>query len=305
MKYTEFGNTGEKVSVIGTGTMRIARMTDDEAMTFVTTAIDSGINFFDHADIYGGGESERVFGRLFRKDPSLRAKMFLQSKCAIHDGMFDFSKDYILHAVDGILDRLNTDHIDSLLLHRPDALMEPEEVNEAFTELHNAGKVRYFGVSNMNAMQMKLLQNALDYELCADQLQMSLAHTPMFDAGFNVNMTDAPAVMRDGGTLEYCRLKGMTVQTWSPLQVGYFQGVFLNDERYPDLNAKLDELAEKYGTGKDTIAYAWLLRYPAKMQVITGTSSPERIRSAAAAADIRLTRKEWYDLYKSAGNRLP
>ena len=305
MKYTEFGNTGEKVSVIGTGTMRIARMTDEEAMTFVTTAIDNGINFFDHADIYGGGESERVFGRLFKKDPSLRSKMFLQSKCAIHDGMFDFSGEYILHAVDGILDRLNTDHIDSLLLHRPDALMEPEEVNEAFTELHKAGKVRYFGVSNMNAMQMSLLQNDLDFDLCADQLQMSLVHTPMFDAGFNVNMTDAPAVMRDGGTLEYCRLKGLTIQTWSPLQVGYFQGVFLNDERYPDLNAKLDEIAAKYGTGKDTIAYAWLLRYPAKMQVITGTSSPERIRSAAAAADIRLTRKEWYDLYKSAGNRLP
>ena len=305
MRYIDFSKEKDQVSVIGIGTMRIAGLDDAQADEFVRTALDAGINFFDHADIYGGGKSEEVFGRLLARDPSLRDKMFLQSKCGIRQGMFDFSKEYILKAADGILKRLNTDHIDSLLLHRPDALMEPEEVNEAFNELKKAGKVRHFGVSNMNPMQMNLLKTAVEEELCADQVQFSIAHTPLIDAGLNINMSDNPAVMRDGGTLEYCRMNDMAVQTWSPLQVGYFTGTFLGNEKFGELNELLQKLADAYGVGKDTIAYAWLLRYPAKMQVVTGTSKPERIKNAAAAADIRLTRQEWYDLYRAAGNRLP
>ena len=305
MRYIDFSRDKEQVSVIGVGAMRIAGLSEAEAETFVKTALDAGINFFDHADIYGGGRSEEVFGRLLAVQPELRDKMFIQSKCGINNGMFDFSKEHILNSVDGILDRLKTDHIDSLLLHRPDALMEPEEVNEAFNELKAAGKVRHFGVSNMNRYQMDLLKSKVEEELCANQVQLSIVHTPLFDAGFNINMGDEPAVMRDGGTLEYCRMNDMAVQTWSPLQVGYFQGTFLNDERYPKLNELLEELASEYGVGKDVIAYAWNLRYPAKMQVVTGTSKAARIADAAKAADICLTRRQWYDLYKAAGNRLP
>ena len=305
MKYIEFSSAKEKVSVIGAGTMRIAGFDEPTAEEFVKTALDSGINFFDHADIYGGGRSEEVFGRLLAAQPDLREKMFIQSKCGIRKGYFDFSKEYILSAVDGILERLHTDYIDSLLLHRPDALMEPEEVNEAFNELKAAGKVRHFGVSNMNRYQMDLLKSKVQEELCANQVQLSIVHTPLFDAGLNINMADNPAVMRDGGTLEYCRMNGMAIQTWSPLQVGYFAGTFLNDDRYPELNQLMDELAGRYNVGKDVIAYAWNLRYPAKMQVITGTSKPSRLADAAKAADIVITHQEWSALYRPAGNRLP
>ena len=305
MKYIDYSRDGTKVSVIGIGTMRIAGFDTETADSFIRTALDNGINFFDHADIYGGGKSEEIFGKVLARDPSLRDKMFIQSKCGIRQGMFDFSKEYIISAAEGILKRLNTDCIDALLLHRPDALMEPEEVNEAFDELYRAGKVKHFGVSNMNPMQMELLKTGVKYELCADQVQLSIAHTPLIDAGLNINMGDGPAVMRDGGTLEYCRMNNMAVQTWSPLQVGYFTGTFLNNENFRELNDLLEELAAEYSCGKDTIAYAWNLRYPAKMQVITGTSKASRIPDAAKAADITLSRKQWYDLYRAAGNRLP
>ena len=305
MKYIDIKDREDSVSVIGIGTMRIADMNPTEADEFVHTALECGINFFDHADIYGGGKSEEVFGGLLEKQPGLRDKMFIQSKCGIRDGFFDFSKEHILSSVDGILSRLKTDYIDSLLLHGPDALMEPGEVEEAFSQLYEAGKVRHFGVSNQNPFQMELLKSKVSFKLWADQLQMSVVHTPLIDAGLNVDMEDDPAVMRDGGTLEYCRRKDMAVQVWSPLQIGYFGGVFLGHPDYPELNEKLNELADRYHVNNDTIAYAWILRYPAKMQVITGTTRPERIVSASKAADIKLTRKEWYELYRAAGNRLP
>ena len=305
MRYIEFGSSPQRVSVIGAGSMRIAGMDEQTADTFMKTAMDAGINFFDHADIYGGGKSEEVLGRILAKEPSLREKIFIQSKCGIRQGFFDFSEIYILSAVDGILNRLQTDHLDSLLLHRPDALMEPAEVASAFEKLYKAGKVRNFGVSNMNPMQMELLKTKVTYPLVCNQVQMSVAHTPMLDAGFNVNMNIDPSINRDGSVLEYCRINDMIIQTWSPLQVGYFTGTFLNNENFADLNRELRALADEYGVGADTIAYAWLLRYPGRMQVITGTTSPEHLRSAAAAGDISLTREEWYALYRAAGNRLP
>lgn len=297
--------SGLSVPQVGIGCMRIAGMREDELDVFVKTALDHGLTFFDHADIYGGGQSEALFGTYLKQNPGLRDRLILQSKCAIHDGTYDFSKDYILKSVDGILERLNTDHLDILLLHRPDALMEPQEVAEAFDMLQSSGKVLHFGVSNMNRFQMELLGASLHQKLCIDQLQMSLAHTPMIDSGICVNTEFSEPVMRDAGTLEYCRLNDVVVQTWSPLQKGFFGGVFLNDPEYPELNDKLQELSEKYHVEADTIAYAWLLRYPAKMQVITGTTKPQRLISAAAACEIELTRKEWYDLYTAAGNRLP
>lgn len=305
MKFIPYGPEKTQVSVVGAGCMRIAAMDTPTADTYVRTALDAGINFFDHADIYGGGKSEEVFGKLFAQSPALRDKMFLQSKCGIRSGFFDFSKEHILASVDGILTRLNTDHLDALLLHRPDALMEPEEVQEAFDTLYRAGKVRNFGVSNMNPHQMALMKTGVTFPLCANQVQMSVAHTPMLDSGFNANMLCDAGINRDGGILEYCRIHDMIVQTWSPLQYGYFVGTFLDNPEMPELNAKLAELAEKYGVTPDTVAFAWLLRYPAKMQVITGTTTPARILSAAKAADIALTREEWYALYRSAGNVLP
>ena len=305
MEYLEWGNTANKASVIGLGCMRMADLSVNEAEKVVNTALDSGINFFDHADIYGGGKCETIFGQVLSKDKSIRNRIFIQSKCAIHDGMYDFSKNHILKSVDAILSRLGIDHLDSLLLHRPDPLMEPDEVNEAFTHLHKTGKVLSFGVSNMNRFQIEMLQNGLSFPLCADQLQMSLAHTPMIDEGINVNTHFDGAVTRASGTLEYCRLKNIVVQCWSPIQKGFFGGPFIGDPSYSDLNEVLDNLAEHYHVTTDAIAYAWLLRYPAKMQVILGTMKTERIQNAAKAADIKLTREEWYSLYKAAGNRLP
>lgn len=304
MKYLKT-DRNEKVSCIGIGCMRIAGMSGSQIDTLVHAALDEGINFFDHADIYGGGKSEEIFGDFLAGNKGLREKMFIQSKCAIHDGMYDFSGDYIRKSVDGILKRLKVEYIDSLLLHRPDPLMEPEEVGEVFDELEKSGKVRHFGVSNMNRYQIELLQSGLSQKLWADQLQMSLAHTPLIDEGINVNTKFDGGVMRGGGTLEYCRLKDMAVQTWSPLQKGFFGGVFLGDAAYADLGRELEALAQKYGVGADTIAYAWLLRYPARMQVVLGTTNPDRVKSAAKAAEIQLTRSEWYALYRAAGNTLP
>lgn len=304
MEYLDLkGNV--KVSCIGIGCMRIAGIDESGVENLVRTALDEGINFFDHADIYGGGQSEEIFGNLLARDPGLRKKMFIQSKCAIHDGMYDFSGEYIKRSVDGILKRLKVDHIDSLLLHRPDPLMEPEEVGEVFDKLERSGKVRYFGVSNMNRYQIKLLKSGVRQKLWTNQLQMSLAHTALIDEGINVNTQFDAGVMRGAGTLEYCRLKGIGVQTWSPLQKGFFGGVFLGDPEYADLNRELEALAEKYDVTADAIAYAWLLRYPARMQVVLGTTNPDRVKSAAKAANIKLTRSEWYSLYKAAGNQLP
>ena len=305
MKYFDFGCTKRKVSVIGLGCMRMDELNPTQVDRVVKTSIDAGINFFDHADIYGDGECEKLFSTVLKKNPDLRDNIFIQSKCAIRNGLYDFSRDYILRSVDGILSRLGTDHLDCLLLHRPDALMDLDEVQQAFSRLHEEGKVLSFGVSNMNRFQMELLQSGISFPIVADQIQMSLAHTPLIDEGINVNTMFEGAVTRSSGTLEYCRLKGIIVQTWSPLQKGFFDGCFLGDPDYDGLNQVLDRLADKYNVKSDSIAYAWLLRYPAMMQVIAGTMNSEHIISAAKAADIDMTREEWYELYRSAGNELP
>ena len=304
MKYLKTPD-GRDVSAIAFGCMRIADMSLSEAQTFVHTALDAGINFADEADIYGKGRSEEVLGSVLASEPSLRDDLFIQSKCGIHDGMFDFSRDHILRSVDGILTRLHTDHLDSLLLHRPDVLMEPLEVKEAFDILEQSGKVLSFGVSNQAPMQMEYLQSGLSQKLWADQVQLSCAHTVMIDAGLNVDMHNDAGILRDGGILPYCQMNDIVIQAWSPLQMGYFEGVFLNSEKYASLNAMLAKIGEKYGVGSDVIAYAWILRIPARMQVVLGTTRPDRVKEAALAADIRLTREEWYGIYRAAGNILP
>ncbi len=294
------------VPVVAVGCMRIADMEPAAAERFVRSAMDSGLTFFDHADIYAAGRCETVFAKAAGMSPAVREKMILQSKCGIVPGKrFDFSKDYILASVDGILSRLNTEYLDVLLLHRPDALVEPQEVAEAFDVLATAGKVRHFGVSNQNPGQMALLRRYVRQPIVANQLQMGIMHTGLIDRGIHVNMLDDAAVDRDGGTLDYCRLHDITVQAWSPFQYGWFEGVFLDNPKFPKLNAAIGEIAAKYGVSGTTIAVAWLLRHPARIQVVTGTTSAARLDECRMAGDIALTRDEWYQIYLAAGNVLP
>lgn len=235
----------------------------------------------------------------------IREKMLIQTKCGIRDGYFDFSKEHIVSSVDASLKRLQTDYIDVLLLHRPDTLVEPEEVNEAFNELYNSGKVRAFGVSNQNPMQIELLSKHLEHKLHINQLQLSITNTGMIDAGLNVNMQIDASVNRDGSILDYCRLKDITIQAWSPFQYGFFDGVFLNNDKFPELNRVIDELAEKKGVTNSAIAIAWILRHPAHIQPIVGTTNAARLREISQASNMTLTRPEWYEIYRAAGNKLP
>ncbi len=299
----QLGNSGLSVPTVAVGCMRISGMTENEASLFVNTALEKGANFFDHADIYGGGHSEVVFGKAI--STLNREDIIIQTKCGITRGLFDFSYDHIVSSVEGSLKRLGTDYIDVLLLHRPDALMEPEEVARAFDKLKADGKVRAFGVSNQNPYQMELLQSALDMPLCANQIQFGIMHAPTIQSGFNVNMYNDSSIMRDGAVLDYCRLKGITVQAWSPLQYGFFEGCFIDCEKFPELNTTLERIADRYSVSKTTVAIAWILRHPAKIQPVTGTTNISRLKDCLKAADIALTRDEWYDIYKSAGNVLP
>ena len=299
----DFGKSGIQVPTVAVGCMRISDMTEKEVSAFVDTALSLEANFFDHADIYGGGKSEEVFGRTIT--PSMRDKIIIQTKCGIRKGMFDFSYEHIVSSVDGSLERLGTEYIDVLLLHRPDALMEPEEVARAFDYLKSSGKVRHFGVSNQNPYQIELLQKSLSMPLCADQLQFSVMHAPMIQSGINVNMYNDSAVNRDGGVLDYCRLNNITIQPWSPMQYGFFEGCFIDNEKFPELNAVLEKIGEKYSVSKTTVAFAWILRHPAKMQPVTGTTNLMRLADCIKAADIKITREEWYEIYRAAGNILP
>ena len=304
MKMIPFGTTGLSVPAVALGCMRLTRLSDEEAKTYVRTALELGANFFDHADIYGGGQSEAIFGRAIRGIP--REKLLIQSKCGIVPGKrYDFSKQHILESVDGSLSRLGVDYLDSLLLHRPDVLMEPEEVAEAFSVLLESGKARHFGVSNQNPMQMALLEKALPVPISVNQLQLSLTNCTMISQGMEVNMATPNAAARDGYVLDYCRLHGITIQPWSPFQYGMFEGVFLGSEKFPALNAAIDSIAAKYGVTPVTVTVAWLLRHPARFQPIIGSMNLSRIREAIAASDLVLTRQEWYDLYLAAGNILP
>ena len=303
MRKIEFGKSGLQVPTIAVGCMRISDMSESEVSAFVDTALENGANFFDHADIYGGGKSEEVFGKAIK---SLnREDLIIQTKCGIRKGQFDFSYDHIVNSVDGSLKRLGTDYIDVLLLHRPDALMEPEEVAKAFDYLKNSGKVRHFGVSNQNPYQMELLQSSMDMPICANQLQFSIMHAPMIQSGINVNMYNESGVNRDGGVLDYCRLNKITIQPWSPMQYGFFEGCFVDNEKFPELNKALEDIGNKYGVSKTTMAFAWILRHPAKMQPVTGTTNLIRLTDCIKASDIQITREEWYEIYRAAGNKLP
>jgi len=305
VKKISIGNGQIIASEISLGCMRISGLSNSEASSLINTALEEGINFFDHADVYAGGKSEEVFANAINMSPSIREKIILQSKCGITQGVFDFSKEHILSSVDGSLKRLKTDYLDVLLLHRPDALVEPEEVAEAFSILHSSGKVRNFGVSNQKPMQIELLNKYLSQKIIINQLQFSITNTGMIDSGINVNMQIDKSVERDGSILDYCRLKDITIQAWSPLQYGFFKGLFLNNDQFPELNKIIDEIAEAKSVPNTAIAISWILRHPAKIQPILGSTKPQRIRDMCKASQVELSRQEWYDIYKAAGNKLP
>lgn len=299
---------GGKLDVpeIGVGCMRINSLNSNQVDSFVKSSMEAGGNFFDHADIYAGGEAESHFADSVGMTSTLREKMIIQTKCAIRPGVcFDFSKEHILSSVDGSLKRLKTDYIDILLLHRPDILMEPEEVAEAFATLEKAGKVKYFGVSNQNPGQIALLNKYCGGKIIVNQLQLSIAHCPMFDSGINVNMTTSEANVRDGGVVDYCRLNGITMQAWSPFQYGFFEGVFIGSDKYPELNKVLDRIAEKYSVTTSAVAVTWILRHPAKIQTIVGTTNEKRLLDIYKASNVSLTREEWYEIYMASGKQLP
>lgn len=285
--------------------MRIGGMEPSAIDELIKTSYDLGIDFYDHADIYGGGKCEEVFADSIKRLGIDRSKLILQSKCGIRKGYFDFSKEHILSSVDGILSRLKTDYLDILLLHRPDTLVEPEEVAEAFGQLVESGKVRNFGVSNFNPGQIELLQASLPMKLQANQLQLSITNTGMIDRGLTVNMKHENSIDRDGGILDYCRLKKITIQAWSPFQFGFFEGVFIDNPKFPELNEVLDRLCKQYGVTKTGMAIAWIQRHPAKIQSVLGTTSPDRVRQVAEAVKIELTRPDWYEIYRAAGNIIP
>ncbi|ETT60956.1 putative oxidoreductase [Paenibacillus sp. FSL R7-277] len=305
VKRINVANGTLEVSEISLGCMRIADLSPKEAEVHIHSALEVGIDFFDHADIYAGGKAEEVFGDVLATNPGMRDRLMIQAKCGIRNGFFDFSKEHIVSSVENSLKRLQTDYVDVLLLHRPDTLMEPEEVAEAFDDLERRGLVKHFGVSNQNPLQIELLKKNVKQPLLFNQLQLSIMVTGMIDSGFNVNMTNAGSVVHDGGILEYSRLHDMTIQPWSPFQYGFFEGVFLGNEKFPKVNEVINRLAAEKEVTDTAIATAWLLRHPAKMQPIVGTTNTARLLDIAKASSITLSREEWYEIYRAAGNVLP
>jgi predicted oxidoreductase len=309
MKTVPFGSATAPAVVAGM--MRIDDKDDAHIRDLYAAARESGIDFFDHADIYGGSmhHCESRFADALQLTSAERDEIVLQTKCGIvpQQGTFDFSYEHILAQVEGSLAALRTDRIDVLLLHRPDALVEPDEVARAFDELEAAGKVRAFGVSNHTPRQIDLLRTAVRQPLIANQLQLSITHAPIIAQPVAMNMSgEEQSVVRDGGGIvEYCRINGITVQAWSPFQGGFFTGVFLGNPEYAELNALIDRLATSYGVTPIAIATAWITRHPAHMQVVLGTTTPQRVRDAAAGADVELTRAEWYELFRAGGHVLP
>ena len=309
MKTFKVPHTDLTVSSVILGLMRIGKMADAEIRSLFDAAVESGINMIDHADVYGGTvhHCEARFGEAVRLSASDRSRLLIQTKAGIRQGYFDFSAEHILEAVDGSLAALRTEYIDVLLLHRPDALVEPDDVARAFDKLHSAGKVRHFGVSNQTPGQIELLKSAVKQPLLFNQVQLSITHANLVAQGVAANMAGLDqSISRDVGLLDYSRLKGMTLQAWSPFQKGFFDGVFLGDRAaYPELNDVLDELASKYGVTPTGIAVAWITRHPANIQVVLGTTKPSRVRDSAAGSDVTLTREEWYRLFRAAGHQVP
>ena len=311
MRNIQLGSSGVMVPTIAVGCMRIVGLDAKRAEHFLKTALENGANFFDHADCYSGGRCEELFADALHMNADMREKVFIQTKCGNVDNpyghwMYNFSKNHILEAVEGSLRRLKTDYIDVLLLHRPDPLMEPEEIAEAFEKLYTEGKVRHFGVSNQNVMQMQLLQKYIRQPLIVNQVQMGVGHTSILDHGMFMNMEMPFGTDRGGGLYEYSRLQEFTLQAWSPFRVGcYCEELVIDNPKYQRLNDALEEVGDRYGVSKTTMALAWLLRLPAHIQPVTGTMNEGRLLECLKAAEIEISRAEWYSIYAAGGHQLP
>ena len=309
MKTITIANGPQNVSAVIQGCMRMPELTKEAAAKVIRTAYDCGVNFYDHATCYGeNGAAETRFGEAFPLTGIRREDIFIQSKCGLcfDRNEFDWTKENILSSVDDSLRRLNIEYLDTLLLHRPDVLYDPEEVAEAFDILEKAGKVRFFGVSNLVPMQIELLKKYVKQPLVINQVQLSLDQSQLIDQALYMNnKTTEFSINRDGNLLDYCRLNDITIQAWSPLQVGMFGGTFVDNPDFPVLNQTLGELAEREGVSKTAIAIAWILRHPAKMQAIIGTMNPAHVKDACAASKANLSHHDWYALYLAAGKYLP
>ena len=309
MKMINIVNGPQDASAIILGCMRMPALSVEDAAAMIRTAAGEGVNFFDHATCYGeNGEAETRFGDAFPLSGLRREDVIIQSKCGLHFDRkeFDWSRDDILASAEDSLRRLKTDYLDVLLLHRPDLLYDPEEIAEAFDTLYAQGKVRYFGVSNTTPGQLELLKKYVKQPLVINQLQFSLDQSQLIDQALYLNnLTTDRSIDRDNGILDYCRLNDITIQAWSPLQIGMFKGCFVDHPDFPELNKALAEVGEKYGVSKTAVAIAWILRHPAKMQAIAGTMNPAHLKNICEAAKVEMTHQEWYKLYLASGKFLP
>lgn len=306
MKMIRIGKNMEKDPAVVVGMMRFSSLNKEEAEHYVMHAVERGANYFDHADIYDAGACEALFGEVLKQHASLREQLVIQSKCGIVPGkMYDLSREHIVTSVDASLKRLHTEYLDYLILHRPDVLMDPEEIAYTMDYLVKQGKVAKFGVSNMNPMQLELLLRYVRQPIAINQLQLSLPHSNMIAAGLETNMTSEGAINRDGYVLDYCRVHNITVQAWSPFQYGQIEGCFIDDPKFEALNEVMATLAKRYDTSKTAIAAAWIFRHPANMQLVAGTTKEDRLDEIIAASRLKLKREEWYALYMAAGHILP
>lgn len=306
MKMIRIGKNMEKDPAVVVGMMRFSSLNKEEAEHYVMHAVERGANYFDHADIYDAGACEALFGEVLKQHASLREQLVIQSKCGIVPGkMYDLSREHIVTSVDASLKRLHTEYLDYLILHRPDALMDPEEIAYTMDYLVKQGKVAKFGVSNMNPMQLELLLRYVRQPIAINQLQLSLPHSNMIAAGLETNMTSEGAINRDGYVLDYCRVHNITIQAWSPFQYGQIEGCFIDNPKFEALNEVMATLAKRYDTSKTAIAAAWIFRHPANMQLVAGTTKEDRLDEIIAASRLKLKREEWYALYMAAGHILP
>ncbi|MBQ7499276.1 MAG: aldo/keto reductase [Clostridia bacterium] len=312
MEKIKIGKNGLEGSGLILGCMRIDKLETRQIEELVETAMGLGINYIDLSDYYKLGLCEEKFGKALALHPEWRENLIIQDKFGICPneektgiGYFDFSEKHLLEAVDNSLRLLHTDHLDVMLLHRPDTLFEPEEVASAFEKLYKSGKALNFGVSNHTPAQIELLKKYSPVPIVIDQLQLSILECPMIGSGLNMNLGNDLAVERTGGVLEYMRMNDITLQAWSPFQIGFFEGCFLDNPDYPELNAALKEYADKFGVSKSAVAAAWIMRHPVKSQVLVGTTNAEHLRQAAEYEKVRLERRDWYALYKAAGHILP
>lgn len=290
---------------IALGCMRIGGLSIEEAESLILCAFENGVTLFDHADIYGNRKCEELFGLVLERNPELRKKIIIQSKCGICQGYYDLSKEHIIKQVEESVRLLKCEYLDILLLHRPDALVDYKEVNEAFTYLYKKGLVRSFGVSNMNPWQIELYRKNVDFEIAYNQVQFSIVHSQMISQGLFVNMKDNEAIDHSSGLLEYCQLNNIKVQAWSALMASWAEGSFIDHPNYKNLNDKLAELANKYNVTKNAIAIAWILRHPSNITPIVGTTSKVHLLELVKALEVNLTRQEWYSLYLAGGHYLP